>query len=128
MNLPRISKKFGPLKNIWEGGYIGEAYLRLIKPYLKRGLGKNWEENVHRGVLERKTFNFICNGYIKKDVDPPKKYNIYVDQHKVKRYLVENKSLSCIYKKDGTFVFVLNNTKEIKFEIGTMDGKYNHLY
>ena len=61
-------------------------------------------------------------------MDLPKKYNIYVDQHQVKHYLVKNKSLSCIYKKYGTFVFVLNNKKEIKFEIGTMDGKYNHLY
>ena len=47
LNLPLIAKSFGPLKNIWEGGYIGEGYLRIIKPYMKRGLGKNWEQNIH---------------------------------------------------------------------------------
>ena len=54
LNLPTIAQKFGPLKNIWEGGYIGEGYLRIVKPYMKRGLGKNWEQNIHRGVIERK--------------------------------------------------------------------------
>ena len=86
LNLPRIAEIFGPLKNIWEGGYIGEGYLRIIKPYMKRGLGKNWEHNIHRGVLERKTFNCICNKFLKHNkVDDTKKYHVYCDVFDVKK-------------------------------------------
>ena len=128
LNLPLIAKSFGPLKNIWEGGYIGEGYLRIIKPYMKRGLGKNWEQNIHRGVLERKTFDFICKQYIKKEVDETKKYNIYYDKHEVKRNLLDNKTLSCVENKDGTFVFVLKNAKHVYLNIGILKEQFNHLY
>ena len=85
MNSPRIAENFGPLKNIWEGGYIGEGYLRIRKPHMKRGLRKNWEQNIHRGVLERKTFDYICNQFVEhRRLEEAKKYNIYCDKHEVK--------------------------------------------
>ena len=48
LNLPRIAKEYGPLRNLWEGGYQGEGFIRLVKPYMKSGFRINWEINVHK--------------------------------------------------------------------------------
>ena len=78
--------------------------------------------------MERKTFDFICKQYIKKEVEETKKYNIYYDKHEVKRNLLDNKTLSCVENKDGTFVFVLKNEKHVYLNIGILKEQFNHLY
>ena len=41
VNVPKIMKYYGPIGNLWEGGYIGEGYIRLVKPYICQGFKKN---------------------------------------------------------------------------------------
>jgi hypothetical protein len=40
LNLPEVLSEFGPIRNLWEGGYQGEGYLRKAKPRLANGLKK----------------------------------------------------------------------------------------
>ena len=40
LNIPEISKKFGPIRNLWEGNTFGEGILRSIKPSV-HGLRRN---------------------------------------------------------------------------------------
>jgi hypothetical protein len=43
LNVPNQVKMFGPLRLIWEGGTIGEGYLRKVKAELNTGLRKCWQ-------------------------------------------------------------------------------------
>jgi hypothetical protein len=43
LNLPDIIREYGPLRLIWEGGSMGEGFLRFVKPNINQGLRKGWE-------------------------------------------------------------------------------------
>lgn len=52
LNYPRVIKEFGPLRNLWEGGGMGEKVLRLVKPNWY-GFKKNWQINKLDHVLRK---------------------------------------------------------------------------
>jgi hypothetical protein len=52
LNLPHVMERYGPLVNLWEGGFIGEKYSQQLKPRLKRGLTPNWHANALKDVLK----------------------------------------------------------------------------
>ena len=43
MNLPEMVRMFGPIRLLWEGGWKGEGFVRLIKPLITNGFHKNWQ-------------------------------------------------------------------------------------
>ena len=45
----------GPLRNYWEGSYRGEAYFKLMKPLITMGLRKNWQQNILKRMLKRRS-------------------------------------------------------------------------
>ena len=59
LNLPEIIEKYGPLRNLWEGGYQGEGYLRVMKPNLMNGLRKNWQGNILKKMLCQKSLEMV---------------------------------------------------------------------
>ena len=42
LNLPRYMHEFGPLRNLWEGKYLGEGILLLIKEMITQGTHLPW--------------------------------------------------------------------------------------
>jgi hypothetical protein len=52
LNYPKVIKEFGPLRNLWEGGGMGEKVLRLVKPNWF-GFRKNWQINKLDYVLRK---------------------------------------------------------------------------
>ena len=52
LNLPTTAGMLGPLRNIWEGGPMGEGYLQPIKAAMTSGLKTGWEmrlmNTIHR--------------------------------------------------------------------------------
>ncbi|KAL7555438.1 hypothetical protein ACA910_008058 [Epithemia clementina (nom. ined.)] len=44
LNLPDAVRRFGPLRNIWEGGTQGEGILWYVKREMSMGLWKNWQK------------------------------------------------------------------------------------
>ena len=56
-----MARQFGPLRNLWEGGYLGEGYLRMIKPLFRdtgaKGFRANWETNLHQSALRDKVLD-----------------------------------------------------------------------
>jgi hypothetical protein len=61
LNLVEIIRRFGPLRNVWEGGYQGEGYLRKTKRTLSNGLRKNWQVNSMERMLESTALDVITD-------------------------------------------------------------------
>lgn len=55
LNLPRLVTEYGPLRNLWEGGYLGEGFLRLAKPEIGMGYRKNWSVNALLRIYREKS-------------------------------------------------------------------------
>jgi hypothetical protein len=53
LNLNSQMADFGPLLNLWEGGYLGEKIITIIKPEIKSGLRKNWSKNVYHKIMRK---------------------------------------------------------------------------
>jgi len=49
-NIPKVMRRFGPVRNLWEGGDQGEKIIRVVKP-LWFGFRKNWEVNLLTNTL-----------------------------------------------------------------------------
>jgi hypothetical protein len=52
LNLPSVLKKYGPLRNLWEGGGQGERVLSVVKPTWG-GYRKNWMSNMLDRMLRQ---------------------------------------------------------------------------
>ena len=60
LNLPQVAAQLGPIRNLWEGNFCGEGYIRMVKPEMVGGFRKNWQVNLlnrlmlNRGMLHAK--------------------------------------------------------------------------
>ena len=68
LNLPEAMQEYGPLKNLWEGGYQGEGFLLLVKPEASYGMRKNWCCSLHDRILCTKAIDNLEAG-----IDPMKR-------------------------------------------------------
>jgi hypothetical protein len=51
LNLPQLTLRFGPLRNLWEGGYKGEGYISMCKRFLHNGQRHNFEQHAMTRIL-----------------------------------------------------------------------------
>jgi hypothetical protein len=56
LNLPDTMRKYGSIRNLWEGGRDGESYLKTVKGHLKSGLVNEWQTWVVTNLLKEKTY------------------------------------------------------------------------
>ena len=54
LNLPGIMSRYGPLRNLWEGGNQGEGILKYVKQEITMGLRPGWERKLMTRMLRRK--------------------------------------------------------------------------
>ena len=60
INLPDMMRRFGPLRQLWEGGPRGEGFLRFAKPLMKQGFRTpRWHEILMEKMLTVKAFDNI---------------------------------------------------------------------
>jgi hypothetical protein len=52
-------ERYGPIVNLWKGGYSGEKYSQQLKPRLRRGMTLNWHVNVLKDVLKEDALSRI---------------------------------------------------------------------
>ena len=64
LNLPMLMEKFGPLRNLWEGGFQGEGLLRFVKPEIGMGVRVNWSTNVMLNLLREKSLTNITSNLL----------------------------------------------------------------
>jgi hypothetical protein len=58
------------LRNIWEGGTIGEGYLRSVKSELNTGLRNNWQSMLMDNLLSNHAYNMIFENIDYLENDP----------------------------------------------------------
>ena len=56
LNLPDTMRKYGSIRNLWEGGKDGESYLQTVKRQLKAGLVNEWQTWVINNLLKEKIY------------------------------------------------------------------------
>jgi hypothetical protein len=61
LNLPRLTERFGPLRNFWEGGHKGEMGIQEVKPLCGSGLPPNFERHVSAKVLRGRSLRFMAD-------------------------------------------------------------------
>lgn len=58
IDLPDMMRKYGPLRELWEGGPRGEGFLKFAKPHMKQGFRhQNWHYHLHRKLLNTKALD-----------------------------------------------------------------------
>jgi hypothetical protein len=57
LNVPDNMRQFGSMRNIWEGGMVGEGYLRGMKRELKQGMIGSWQVWTLKNILEKDFYN-----------------------------------------------------------------------
>ena len=111
LNLPRIAKEYGPLRNLWEGGYLGEGYIRHIKPHAKHGFRKNWEINLHKNVLKEKFLSAFMKDTKRKGYE--KSLVRYSTRSEIESDLMCRKVLSCTRSREDKLAFSLADGRQI---------------
>lgn len=56
LNLPNVVRKYGSMRNIWEGGMDGEAYVKKAKNKLKAGLVNKWQVWAIESLLKEELY------------------------------------------------------------------------
>ena len=115
LNLVEILRRFGPLRNLWEGGYQGEGYLRKSKEMLSNGLRKNWQVNAILRMLESTALNAItdatCAEYnnYEESTTGERNFHVYSGLGGFHRKYSDCVPLSIVRLHDGTFGGILRN-------------------
>ena len=115
LNLVEVIRRCGPLRNLWEGGYQGEGYLRKTKGTLSNGLRKNWQVNSMERMLESTALDVITD----RTCTDLKRFEerttclsdcyIYTGIGMLHRKYTEGVPLSVVILKDNTFGCLLRN-------------------
>jgi hypothetical protein len=133
LNLPKAMERFGPPRELWEGGPRGEGILRELKPLIT-GLRGNWAANALRRFYQNRAFEDILSqlgslpgdtDYVDEGSDDEfqedgrmlsstryRPFRYYADKDTALQALDKSMPLSIIQLSDGRFGFV---TKENKF-------------
>jgi hypothetical protein len=61
LNIPETMRQYGSMRNMWEGGIVGEGFLRGMKKELKQGMIGNWQVWTLKNLLERDLYNDLVN-------------------------------------------------------------------
>ena len=116
LNLPRIAREYGPLRNLWEGGYLGEGFIRTVKPFLKTGFRKNWATNLHKNVLREKVLTGCLRDQVEK-TSKQKNHVTYKTRAEVESAAVRGEVLSCLKLVNGSLAFVLSRDRMLSVDL-----------
>ena len=104
LNLPDTMRKYGSIRNLWEGGKDGESYLKTVKGHLKAGLVNEWQTwvitnllkktHLKNGKIKIKLFvkltsetKFVSTATMQLQLQPLMQGNLYLFLHTTKRFI-----------------------------------------
>ena len=120
LNLPLLIEDVGPLRNLWEGGDIGEKVLGFVKDEFN-GFRKNWSKALLINVYNQSTMEKIMSSSAM-GLDE-NKYNRYGRFHKyrskieVRLLLTDHKVLSIIEYENTSFFIILQDGSSMRLDV-----------
>jgi len=122
-NIPNILEQFGPVRNLWEGGGLGEKIIQLMKPTWF-GFRKNWQVNMMDRLLKSMALSRIRKSDVtliseeneedEDDTDEAIKVNysqklvhVYKSEEDVNIRFLQHEPLSIVVTKDNNFACLL---------------------
>jgi hypothetical protein len=121
-NIPLILQQYGPVRNLWEGGGLGEKIIQQMKPTWF-GFRKNWQVNMMDKLLKSMALGRIRKNDIQlmeeneEDEDytdeelwvnnSQKLVHLYKSQEDVKIRFHQHEPLSIVITKDNVFACLL---------------------
>jgi len=128
LNLPKLTERFGPLRNFWEGQRRGEMGIQEIKPLCTGGLPPKFEQHVSTKLLRGRALRFVRDSLATTGKTTDRKMEENVSEHLAKmrrsfkvmkdrddvvRLLCDRKSVSvivCTHKTavDGPITWVFS--------------------
>jgi hypothetical protein len=128
LNLPTIIRTYGSMRNVWEGGMEGEAYLKNVKKNLKCGLVNRWQGWVITNLLREEIFSNWKTNICRVDCNIRNHVRVYGSSQKVYDLYKKNIPMSAMryednyyicYKQNGTIYATeinLSNKKIVQFD------------
>ncbi len=82
INLVKNMLQYGPLRNFWEGKYIGEAMVKTVKPEMTSVRRLNWAVNLLLKLYQKKgmfmVFLSVCNEQESLSLSEKHSHNLYI--------------------------------------------------
>jgi hypothetical protein len=145
LNLPGIMERYGPLRNLWEGGNQGEGILKYVKQEITMGLRPGWQYKLMRSMMKRKTLRSLMDtGWLENDTDDNSDYNEavkekfdtlsnsktsyfeYKTEFAVQNDFDNGVPLSGVWMSNGKGRIVLKNGKTLEINIVENTGRNVH--
>jgi hypothetical protein len=142
-NIPDTMRQFGPIRNYWEGGGMGEKLIQLIKP-LWNGFRKNWQVNIMDKMLRQMAIERVQKNHSEnnselhslnyEETSTPsakgKLYFVYNSLKHIQQEYNERRPLSIIQLDNGKFLAAVTTERYIEMicgnYIGTIGGAHYH--
>ena len=124
MNIPETMRRYGPLKELWEGGYQGEGFLQFVKPEASYGMRENWNVRLAERILENKALERLEDVLLGREKSPEQlAYRRYRTEVYAVADLSAGKAVSGIALRDGSVGVVLSGGKLLLLEEVEGPGK-----
>jgi hypothetical protein len=144
LNLPGIMARYGPLRNLWEGGNQGEGILKYVKQEITMGLRPGWQNKLMTRMMRRKALRSLMDNdwsedmanknacdddYHEKEDKLPTSKNSYFEyrsEYAVRQDFALGRQLSGVWMSNGTGRIILKKGKSL--EITRIQNTGRNLY
>jgi hypothetical protein len=113
MILPSVMENYGPITNVWDGGYVGEKFSQELKPWLKGGMTGNWNINLLSNILKQDAMSRIelptSTQVDKRNAQREYHYTRYKHALDVITQYNHREPISVVFFRDGGCGAVLDN-------------------
>jgi hypothetical protein len=103
LNLPNTMRRYGTLRNIWEGGHDGESYIKHVKKQLSAGLVNDWKVWVVSNLLKEEIYQ-EWKTIEKLNINLRKEVKIYATRNDAKTAFDSGKPLSVLLYKNKLYM------------------------
>jgi hypothetical protein len=103
LNLPDTMRRYGSIRNIWEGGHDGESYIKHVKRQLCAGLVNDWKVWVVSNLLKEEIYQEWKTSD-KQLNDLRKEVKIYPSLKDARKSFKSGKPISVLLHNDKFFI------------------------
>ena len=130
LNFPNMMREFGPVRNLWEGGTMGEGILKLIKHNIP-SVNANWHISATSKYYQQKSIARILHQIEQKEdnkdnekltpKDQVDNFHLYGSKQNVVNAYNSAQPISIVVDTDNSLYAVVDNMNVCKFEVDNFD-------